>query len=241
MWCTNCDMKILLAIFVLILLYVGWESVRMLHLLSISRELVAAAKPYSIRGVVEGTTVLILGDSTGVGVGAAKPEESVPGRIGEFYHATHVENYSESGASARDMQKQATHAQLASYDIALVMVGGNDIIRFRSAHSVAQTLEPVLEKLKTRAGQVILVAPGNVGGAQLFSFPLSSIFHRATLRYHRAFQELADSVGITYVNLYTEPHEDPFIKEPVRYLAVDKFHPSSDGYGLWFDRIARFL
>lgn len=185
-------------------------------------------------------TMLVLGDSTAVGVGADTPADSVAGRIAVQVHAPYVENHAVSGAQVHDLPSQIALARKVRYDIILVMIGGNDIIRFHPAASNADALSEILKTLP-QASTTILVSAANVGGSTLFPRVVRPVHTWLNQAYHREFAARAQQLGITYVNLSVPRGEDPFLKDPSRYLAPDGLHPSSAGYGLWADAIIRSL
>ena len=41
----------------------------------------------------------------------------------------------------------------------------------------------------------------------------------------------------TFVDLFSDPVAEPFMKEPHRYYCPDGLHPSGEGYGLWFSAL----
>lgn len=86
-----------------------------------------------------------------------------------------------------------------------------------------------------------MLSAGNVGGATLFP-PFVRPFHTATnLRFHKEFAKVAAAHGALYVNLYEPFWKDPFLRDPRRYLSRDGLHPSTYGYGLWFDKVKAAL
>ncbi|MEJ0054062.1 MAG: GDSL-type esterase/lipase family protein [bacterium] len=214
-----------------------WGAGSFLYRASISLGLVRAAKPFELGGTNYAKTLLVLGDSTGVGVGAARPEETVAGLLGKGIGATYVENHAVSGAVSKDLKKQMAQTKLGRYDAILLQIGANDIIAWRSAPDTAATLAPLLEELSKRGGRVYWMSAGNVGGATIFPFFLRPFYTALNLKYHSAFAALAQEKGITYVNLYTPPAKDPFAKHPEIYLAKDGLHPSSAGYALFYQRL----
>ena len=127
--CYLYDMKYLWALVLLIVVvYVGYEYFRIQNLIQVSAGLVAEVRPYeNATGTV---SVLVLGDSTAVGVGSPS-DESVAGRLGEYLHAS-VENHAVSGAVTADLPGQIAKAQKQHYDLILIQIGANDIIRFHS-------------------------------------------------------------------------------------------------------------
>lgn len=204
-----------------------------------SRKLMASEHPYQRLGDDRTKTMLVLGDSTAVGIGADRPEDSVAGRVAEHIGATYVENRAVSGTAVEDLAKQIVQASLPSYDLILIQVGGNDILSFNDPTKVGPQLTGLLKTLP-EAGRVILFSAGNVGGATIFPHVIRPLHTWLTLRYHREFAKACEGLA-TYVNLYEPPGRDLFLKDQDRYLSVDGLHPSSDGYRLWAEKVIAAL
>lgn len=209
--------------------------------LSISKKLIEKGIPFSVNTNDRSKTLLVLGDSTAVGVGASTPEESVPGRLAAYRKYTSVENHAVSGATVSDLPSQIQQIQQNHYDTILVQIGANDMTRFHDEEQVAASLKEILLPLKEKSKEIILISAGNLGGARAIPYPLRPLATRVNKKYHKAFEDMAKVAGINYINLYTDPHSDPFILEPNVYFAADSFHPSSAGYGVWFDIIKKNL
>ncbi len=184
--------------------------------------------------------MLVLGDSTAVGVGADRPEESVPGRVAAFIGATHVENYAVSGAGVEELPLQIKQAKNDSYSLVLIQVGANNILSFNNPKKIAPQLADILKTLP-KAEKVVVLCAGNVGGATIFPRFVRFIHTRLTLKYHELFAKVVAEAGGVYVNLYEPRAKDPFLQDPERYLAADGLHPSSEGYGLWFEKVKAAL
>ena len=197
--------------------------------IAVSQRLISEARPFVSPSTDTATTLLVLGDSTAVGVGAKTPEDSVAGRVALYSKATYVENYAVSGATVSDLLSQIKQAKRDHYSLILILIGGNDIIRFHSATKSADTVARALEALP-RSDTTLLAGPGNVGGATLFPFFMRPFYTNLNLAYHAQFEMIAKTKGASYVNLYETPSTDPFIKQPKVYLAEDGLHPSSEGY-----------
>ncbi|NCN52552.1 hypothetical protein GW943_01965 [Candidatus Parcubacteria bacterium] len=222
-----------IGIVVVVLIY---SSVSFYQQIRTSRTLVAHAQPYSLESTDYTTTLLVLGDSTGVGVGATRPLDSVAGQFAQHVGATYVENYSVSGATVADLASQMQHITRQDYTYVLIQIGGNDIIAFHNARAAGDELARMLSQLPTWENLYLLSA-GNVGAATLFPRVIRPFHTRLNLRYHDVFETVVTDIGGIYVNLYLPPAEDPFTKEPEVYLAEDGLHPSSAGYKLWFQTI----
>lgn len=207
----------------------------------VTKQLLKTTVAYNLDSADHSKALLVLGDSTGVGVGAQKPEDSVAGRLAISMGATYVENRAVSGAQVADIAGQLSGAELKHYYTILIDIGGNDIVRFHDAQHAANRLQVSVEKAVAMSNRVILVSAGNVGAVTNFPIFMRPFYTSLTLKYHAAFGAMADKAGAIYVNLYTPPAQDPFEKDPNTYLSPDGFHPSSAGYGLWFEHLEATL
>lgn len=201
----------------------------------ISMKLVAMAESYSKEGA-NSRPMLVLGDSTAVGVGASAPQDSLAARAAAHIQASSVENYAKSGAVTSDLLQQIQQAKKEKYSLILVQIGGNDIIRFRSSKSAAAQLSEALNQLPD-SDKVVVISAGNVGGAPLFPLFLRPLYTRLNVSYHEAFERAVEAKGFVYVNLYTAPSGNLIENHPEVYLAEDGLHPSTAGYALWFEAI----
>jgi lysophospholipase L1-like esterase len=239
----------------LLLVYILYSGVRFYKLVKISGGIVSHTIPYSKGDHGEGVSksapvapsILVLGDSSAVGVGASRPEDSVAGRLSIATHAAYVENHAVSGAEVSDLPGQIVQASQASYSIILIQIGGNDIVRFHNAKKTATLLANELTKLP-QADKIILIAAGDVGSAPLFPLPFHPLYHYLNLAYHAEFANALHGVllgnahtPITYVNLYTAAGNALFSTDPKTYFAADSFHPSSAGYEIWFNAVRAAL
>lgn len=236
-------MKIFTYLGVVVALVVTYYVIHFFYRINISKKMVEETVPFTIAGDVTGNTMLILGDSTAVGIGASSPSFSVGGYIAENSTSTYtyVENHAVSGAVAQDLAAQIEKASLSSYDTILLQIGANDILRFHDVNDVVTTLEESLALLAKKSTTVIFISAGNLGGAPLIPFFMKKFYTQRTLDYHEAFEALSQKVGVTYVNLYMNLEEDPFIQNPLKNFARDTFHPSGDGYRIWYEIIKKAI
>ncbi len=201
-----------------------------------ARTLMADEKPYTKETGDYTKTLLVLGDSTGVGVGADTPEESVAGRLAVHIGATHVENYAVSGAAVEDLKPQIDKATLSRYDMILIQIGGNDILLLHSPKETAKKLDILMMTLPD-AGTTLLMSAGNAGGAVIFPLIVRPLHTWLNLGIHAWFKKVAARRNALYVDLYEPRGRDLFLKDPDRYLSKDGLHPSSEGYALWFEKV----
>ena len=179
-------------------------------------------------------SLLIVGDSTGVGTGASSPEASLAGLLGRAYPRLRIDNRARDGATFADVLRQLQGAQ--RYDLVLVQAGGNDVIRLRSDEDVRADIDRATELARERADRVVLMPAGNVGNAPFFFAPASWLMTDRARRLHGFVRESATRHGAVVVNLFKEQGDDPFAQTP-GLNAVDGLHPSDAGYRLWRDEL----
>ncbi len=182
-----------------------------------------------------------MGDSTGVGVGATRVEDSLAGRLSEDHPDWSIENVSVSGRKTAELIPVLEVLGTHQYDQIIIQIGGNDITYFSDRDTLAGDIATVLQEAKRVSPQVILLTSGNVGNAPILPRPLAFLWHRRTLQVRDIFIEAAEEASVTYVDLYRDKKTDPFFLEPYRYHASDLFHPSSEGYGLWYEEFKKAL
>jgi lysophospholipase L1-like esterase len=223
------------ALVLIIVAYAGYEYVRMSALIKISAGLVAEAKPYES---ATGTrSILVLGDSTAVGVGSPS-DEAVAGRLGEYLNAT-VENYAKSGAVTADLAGQLSQAKQTHYDVILIQIGANDVIRFRSLAAAQSELDADLKVASKLSDHVVVLTAGKIGEAPFFPRLLGFIWTWRVDALRTRFIATTAQNGALYVDLYSIP--DPFTSDPARYYAPDGLHLTGDGYGFWFEQVQKAI
>lgn len=183
--------------------------------------------------------ILVVGDSTGVGTGASRSLDSIAGRLHQDNPHIAVVNRSINGARVEDLLRQMTPEDDREFDIVLVQVGGNDILRFTPLDRLHDMITRVLEEAGRRGRHVIFISTGNVGLAPAFFPPLTWIYSSRTRKVRALFIEAAARVDVEYVDLFKERDEDPFLRDPEVYYAADYLHPGSEGYRLWYDELKR--
>ncbi len=206
----------------------------------ISKALMDHEEPFTNETYDYRKTLLVLGDSTAVGVGAEKPADSIAGRLAAYIGATYVENYAVSGTMTEELSFQIQKAKLPRYDYILLQIGGNDILAFHNPRKTALQLTRAMAALP-EAGKILLMSAGNIGGATLFPPPLRPFHTMINIAMHKEFKRVAHGWHALYVDLYDPFWKDPFLRNPYRYLSRDGLHPSSYGYGLWFEKVKAAL
>lgn len=223
---------IALIVLAIIVVYVGYQTIRIRNLIAISQTLINATEPF--QGAVDEAeySMLVLGDSTAYGVGAESPEKSLPGRVAILLNAN-VENHAKSGATVDYVSGQIKSTIQKEYDYILIQAGANDIVGLGSLGETAASMDALLGHAKEKSDRVIFLTAGKVGKAPLFPKLFGWIFTHRAKELRARFLALAEKHDALYVDIYAAP--DHFSGNKAKYYAIDTFHPSGDGYGLWFD------
>lgn len=195
----------------------------------VARSVCAESTPEASR-----KTIVVLGDSTAVGVGAGSPDQSVAGRIAAAFPAARVFNYSKSGARARHVMAQLERYPHATADVVLIQVCANDVVGVHRIDLIEAQLRAVIARAKGLGAQVFLMPGNNFCIAPFFVWPAQPVLTFRAMRIHAMLQRLADETRIDFVDLLCDPKEDPFAREPRRYYSEDLLHPSGEGYALYF-------
>lgn len=178
-------------------------------------------------------TIVVAGDSTAFGVGAL-PTESTAGRIAAAFPNARVINVARSGARIGHVVGQLESLEVERVDLVLIQACANDVLEFRSVRRIEDDARAALTKAKALSPNVVLMPGHNFSVAPFFLRPVSRVIMWHAVRVHALVARLASELDIIFVDLFREPHEDPFVKEPHRYYCPDGLHPSAEGYALWF-------
>lgn len=232
-----------------LLFFLASEYRRVTHLFRTGKELAANARAFEQYPEVAahglGPKVLFIGDSTAVGTGASDARESTAGRYGALYPAATVVNKGRNGMRTSELAQKLDEVEDGAFDLVVLQIGGNDIVYFTDFGELETSLDTVLQKAQTKlkdaSGKVILLSCGDVGAAPFFPRVVAPLWSRRTRQVRVIFLKAAEKYGARYVDLYVDKEHDVFRQDPKRYYAADSFHPSSEGYRVWFEEIQKAL
>jgi lysophospholipase L1-like esterase len=181
-------------------------------------------------------SMLLIGDSSAVGVGAATPEESVAGRFGAAHPAISITNRGRNGERVSGLVRTFTPdvTKDKHYDLLLIQIGGNDVTHFTNLKQVEADLKTVLERAKTISQNVFVINGGDFITAPIWPWPINRIF---SWRYHKIrdlFLKTVPANGATYVDVFAYEEANPVPGPHWDFYAVDGFHPNGLSYQEWF-------
>lgn len=178
--------------------------------------------------------VLVAGDSTGVGTGAALPSASVAGQLAQNYHCASVVNRSRDSALTRDVVAQLRGTGDSGFELGVIQIGANDVLRLTEFNNLKRAMENALARASSLADRVVLLDTSNVSNAPVFLPPFDRLYARRAQIVRRMLMEAAAAAGVTYVDLAEPSVAEAFERSPDRYYAADGLHPNGEGYRLWY-------
>lgn len=114
-------------------------------------------------------------------------------------------------------------------DVAVVVVGGNDVIhRVRTAAAV-ESLADAVGRLRALGAAVVVGTCPDLGALRPVPQPLRSLAQRASRQLAAAQRDTALELGGHAVSL-ADVVGPFFLAQPDEMFALDRFHPSSAGY-----------
>jgi hypothetical protein len=180
-----------------------------------SKRLVAQTVPAQSSPECCRSTIIVAGDSTAFGVGAL-PAESTAGRIAAAFPDARVVNVARSGARIGHVVDQLDGVDVASADLILIHACANDVLEFRSVEKVEQDLRAAVAKARTLSPNIVLMPGHNFSVAPFFLRPISRVVMWHATHMHAMIERVTRELRVTFVDLFRDPTEDPFVKEPHR-------------------------
>ena len=231
---------VLILLIICYLVYVAYPIVKAMNQ---TKNLMAQAEPFQQTPANPKYSILVAGDSTALGTGAATPAGSTAGLIGADYPDASVENIGVNGLKLDGLlEKFQSMPTTTQYDLIVLQIGANDIVGFTPLSKVSTELAQVLVLARQHAAHVVVLTAGDVGLAPVFKFPLSEIFQWRTLQVRTIFMnEIAQYENVAYVDLYKPRAEEIFNTDISKYYATDNFHPSSAGYAVWYTSMKPYI
>lgn len=231
---------LLVALAVVVLAITTLEIVRVKKLSEISQILIARTLAFEQNIQEPSLRILIIGDSTGVGIGATTSSDSVAGRLGKTFPEANIRNVSRSGARVYDGLAEIKKIQ-TNYDVVILMIGGNDALHFTNFKNLKNNTRDLLKEGKNRSRAVILMPAGNLGSAPIIPQAFRWLMSKQSRKVRNLFEKLSKENNVIFVDLFQEHENDPFARMTQKFYAPDGFHPSNDGYALWFSQLVKVI
>ncbi len=179
--------------------------------------------------------LLVVGDSIAAGLGADGPRGTLGARLARQVakrteRAVRLRTVAVVGAESSMLADQlATLPPDYAPDVAVVVVGGNDVTHRVPVATSVRHLEECVVALRERGAAVVVGTCPDLGALRPVPQPLRSLGSRASRQLAAAQRPAALRHGAYAVSLahVVGPF---FITNPDEMFSLDRFHPSSLGY-----------
>ena len=186
---------------------------------------------------------LVLGDSLAYGTGAASAADTLGSRLTrvlrESGRATELSVVAVPGATSLGLAEQLDRAAAADADVALLVVGANDVTRQVPADRSAAAIGAAVRTLRERGTDVLVVPTPDLSSVAwvppAFRTVVAAVCDQLRARQTAAVQAAGGVVAPVGPELSARFAADPALFSP------DRFHPSSAGYALVAEALAPHL
>lgn len=180
--------------------------------------------------------LVLLGDSSALGVGVDRVTDTVGGRIAELLagedRRVELSSVAVVGSRSADLATQVARALLGPRpDVAVILVGANDATGLRRPSEAASSLAEAVHRLRTAGVEVVVGTCPDLGAARAIAPPLRQIVGRLGRRVAREQASAVWAAGGVPVDLASVA--GPVFRADAGTLCHDGFHPSADGYRVW--------
>lgn len=179
--------------------------------------------------------LLLLGDSLAAGLGAERRKDTLGGRVARGLARQTTQPVRLRTAAVVGSESNALAGQLDSLpesyraDVAVIVIGGNDVTHLISPEIAARHLEQAILRLH-RAGTAVVVGTcPDLGVLRSVPQPLSTLLSRMSRRMAAVQARVARRTGATPVSL-RRAIGPAFRAAPIEMFSLDQFHPSATGY-----------
>jgi lysophospholipase L1-like esterase len=182
--------------------------------------------------------LVLLGDSTALGVGVDRVGDTVGGQLaalladGPGGRRVELSNVAVSGSLSSDLGTQVARALVgARPDVAVILVGVNDATRFGRSSDAPEHLAAAVRRLRGAGVAVVAGTCPDLSAARAFAAPLRQLIGWRGHRLARAQAiavRAADGVPVDLAG-----QTGAVFRADAGTYCHDGYHPSADGYRVW--------
>ncbi|QYJ04027.1 SGNH/GDSL hydrolase family protein [Nocardioides panacisoli] len=179
--------------------------------------------------------LVVVGDSIAAGLGAERRKDTLGARVArglakQVRRSVRLRTVAQVGAESSMLAAQLDRLP-EDYrpDVAVVIVGGNDVTHRVPTPTSADHLEDAICRLRELGAEVVVGTCPDLGSLRPVPQPLRSLGSRMSRQLAAAQAEVAVRNGAHAVSLarVVGPF---FITNPDEMFSLDRFHPSALGY-----------
>jgi len=185
----------------------------------------------------------VLGDSLAAGVGCARPDQTLghllTATLRADGHDVRLGVHAVPGARSTELAAQVRAAVAGGVDLALVVIGANDLASFTPPAVGARLLQDAVTDLRGAGAQVVVVTAPDLGVVAHVPPVFRDLVSQASQAYARAQADSAVHAGATVAHV-----DDQVLARfttDAGLFSADRFHPSPAGYALIATTIGPYL
>jgi lysophospholipase L1-like esterase len=177
--------------------------------------------------------IAMLGDSTAAGYGVYRDRDTPGARLAigiseSARRPVHITNVAVVGAESKDLLAQVDALGSARPELAVVMIGANDVTERTKPTAAVPFLEETVRRLRARGAEVVVGTCPDLGTIRPLAQPL-----RAYARHLSREMAKEQTVAVVRAGGRTVSLGDllgPLFMSRRELFAEDQFHPSAAGY-----------
>jgi lysophospholipase L1-like esterase len=175
----------------------------------------------------------VLGDSTAVGLGVGRASETpgalIAGALTELAERpVRLVRLAVSGAKSCELGEQVDRALEEQPDVALIMIGANDVTSLTKPAVSVRHLETAVRRLSAIGCEVVVGTCPDLGTIRPIAQPLRLLARRWSRQLAAAQTVAVVEAGGRTVSLGSVL--GPAFASDISMFSVDQFHPSAAGY-----------
>ncbi|MGY1796267.1 SGNH/GDSL hydrolase family protein [Geodermatophilus sp. SYSU D00525] len=174
----------------------------------------------------------VLGDSIAYGTGAARVEDGLGPRLAQVLRSagieTHLSVLAVPGAVSRDLAAQVRRTAPLGADLAVVVIGANDLARFLPVEPAVAALGAAVDGLRAAGTDVVVVPAPDMSSVPFVPPAFRPVVQAACAAMQQRQAQVAEARGAVVAAVSGEVGR-AFTTDPALFSA-DRFHPSSAGY-----------
>lgn len=184
--------------------------------------------------------LVVIGDSSAAGLGCERAEQTpgalLAGGIARDMHTrVDLDVVAVTGARSADLEVQVARAMRRPVDVAVIVIGGNDVTHRVPIASSARDLSRAVTTLRKAGAQVVVGTCPDLGTVKPVMQPLRTVAAKWSRRLAAAQTVATVEAGGVAVSLgdllAAAFHEHPHL------WSIDRFHPSAEGYRRMVDAL----
>ena len=185
----------------------------------------------------------VLGDSLAAGVGCTHVEQSIghvlAGALRAAGHRVELSVHAVPGARSADLAPQVRAAVAAGADLALIVIGANDLTRLTPPAVGARLLQDAVTALVKAGARVIVVTAPDMGVLAHVPPAFRDVVSQASRLYATAQADAATTAGATVAHVGPDVFSRFAADE--RMFSADRFHPSAAGYAVIAEALTSYV